>query len=203
MPGERGREFRTNHREGGSLLGGELSCRKALLQFSAEAIEAAVGHDEYYVAGICVRRKEIGDGIGGVEGFRGFSGSAQSCNDALRRKTLCVAEEIRAIYGAENDRVSSIQSGGERRFEHVAAHGIRSRLKRGPNFAAGPAGSGSFESGANRGGMMREIVNDENAGGFAANLEAAAHSAKSGAELRRRHRAEHRGRVRSPRRRAR
>ena len=110
---------------------------------------------------------------------RGFSGTRKFTMRS-RRKTLCIAEEIRAIYGAEND-ASAIQSSGERRFKHIAAHGIRSRLKRGPNFAAGPAGSGGFDAWReSRWDDARNRRRSSNSGGFAAKLEAAAHAAKSG-----------------------
>ena len=50
--------------------------------------------------------------------------------------------------------------------------------KRGPELAPGPASARCFERQANRGGMMREILDDEHAIGFAFNLHATADALK-------------------------
>ena len=67
---------------------------------------------------------------------------------------------------------------GQRVLKNLAPHGVRARLDGGPDLAAGPARARGFQRQANRGGMVREILDDEDAIGFALDLHAAADALK-------------------------
>ena len=77
-------------------------------------------------------------------------------------EALVIGELSGAMNAAENDAIAESEGLRKSILENAATHGVGARLENGPETAVGPAEAGRFDGGANGGGMMGKIVDDEN-----------------------------------------
>ena len=76
------------------------------------------------------------------------------------------------MNAAEEDAIAEREGLRQSILKNSAAHGIGARLENGPEAAVRPAKARGFDGGADGGGMMREIVDHQNAVDFALHIHA-------------------------------
>ena len=140
-----------------------------------EAVEGAVGHEEGDVAGVGVG-EHLGEDliVGGARLREGAAGAYCACEgfgcESLVQRNWIVFLEIdwAQIYSR-----GAIERGGECVLENIAARGVRARLEGGKYSASREPFGNGFEGYADRGRMMREIIDDRHSICFADYLLAA------------------------------
>src|SRR6267154_4540867 len=119
------------------------------------------------------------NGFCSAENFGIRAELANVCGDGLRVEAIVVAELLCVVDAAENDLVGCGERLWQGFLEDFAAHGVRTGFENGPEATSGPAAAGSGDGGANSGGVMRKIIDDEDAAEFAFDVEAALYAFES------------------------
>src|SRR6516162_2075555 len=122
--------------------------------------------------------EQIGNGIGTGEDASVLAKSADSGGNGFGVEALVIGELACTVDPAEENSVAEGQGLRESVLKNATAHRIGARFQDGPETAAGPSEAGGFDRGADGRGVMREIVNDEDAVGFTFDVHAAANAAK-------------------------
>jgi len=140
-----------------------------------QAVEGAVGHEEGDVAGVGVGEHPREDLIVGAARLRGWAAGGDRAGQGFGRETLARRNWIvfLEIDRAEINSRGAIERRSERVLENIAARGIRSRLEGGEYSAAWEPLRNCFEGYADRGRMVREIIDDSYSIRFADHLLAA------------------------------
>ena len=84
------------------------------------------------------------------------------------------------IDSSENDVVGEAQTFDQVRFEHFAPQSVGARLEHGPQARLRIDGAQRAQGFADGGGMMREVVDDGDAGDFGAHFKAALDTFETG-----------------------
>src|SRR5260221_2534797 len=121
----------------------------------------------------------FGNGFRAAENF-GFDSEFEYVRgNGFGIEAVVVAELLCVVHAAENHFVGRGERLRQGFLEDFAAHRVRTGFENGPKASAGPAAAGGGDGRADGGGMMRKIVDDENAAEFTFNVEATLYACES------------------------
>src|SRR5260370_36878719 len=112
---------------------------ESLQKFFAQAIKAAVGHDEKKVTRFDFDPKMLDDGVRTGKHAGVLAEGTHTFRNGLGVKAILAIQLLSAKNAAENDPVADGERPRQRLLKHFAAHGIGPRLENGPQPAPWPA----------------------------------------------------------------
>src|SRR6266404_2018865 len=146
----------------------KLSGRAEFLHdFVAQAIKAAIGHDEQEIASLGFGPKILRNGVRTRKHAGVFAELTDTFRNGLGVQAILASQLLGTKNASENDAVAKSQRLRQRILKHFPAHGIGSRLENSPQPASGPAAACGFDRRLHGSGVMRKIINHQYASDFA------------------------------------
>ena len=161
----------------GSLgLFGDRPGRESIKQFAVNATETPVRHDDDYIAGVQLPGQRFDDLICAAAKLRRDTAAAKLIAHLFRIQPLSGRYFVLAKYFGQDYAICTRQRVDEFSLKDAAAQGVGARLEQRPEPAARETGTSRAKGFANGGGMMREIVHNDNTADFANNFHTPPHT---------------------------